>query len=375
MTIKPFGIFPAACMMILSVGLVNHVLIVPLILSSAHRDAWMAVFVALIFILPWTAIPLYGALSKLQGMRLDHWMKERLPLPVVWIFMGYMLLFAFVTATETLIITVSWAETTYLSSTPPIAVLMVFIGLCVYAASLGLRTIAFVSCLLLPVVVLVGDFVMSANMPHKDYRYLLPMLENGMSPVLQASLYSITAFGELFLLLLMQHHFKSSFKRRHLIVLVAFLALLAVGPVTGAISEFGPFEAEKMRYPAFSQWRLVTIGRYFEHVDFFAIYQWLSGSMIRISLSIYLIAEFSPVGRMKRRSVGLIFIGAMVGGFSLYWVHHMVDYVRVIRFSYIYGGIVSCGMVIVVYGLTFVKARRSGNGRTRAGSAERDERQ
>lgn len=370
MTIKPFGVLPAACMMILSVGLVNHVLIVPLILSVAQRDAWMAVFAALIFILPWMAIPFYGALSKLQGKRLDLWMKERLPLPVAWIFIGYMLLFAFTTATETLIVTASWAGTTYLSSTPPIAVLIVFIALCVYAASLGLRTIAFVSCLLLPIVVLVGDFVMSANMPHKDYRYLLPMFENGMSPIWQASLYSLTAFGELFLLLLMQHHFKSSFKRWHLIALVAFLALLAVGPVTGAISEFGPFEAEKMRYPAFSQWRLVTIGRYFEHVDFFAIYQWLSGAMIRISLSIYLIAEFSPVGRMKRRNIGLILIGALVGGVALYWVYHMVDYVRVLRLSYAYGGIVSCGVVIAVYGLTFVKARRSGNGRTRAGSTE-----
>lgn len=366
MNIKPFGILSAACIMILSVGLVNHVLVVPLILSAAFRDAWMAVFAALIFILPWAAFPLHGALSKLHGKRLDHWLLERLPPFVAWIVIGYSLLLVFLAAAETLIVTTSWTETTYLSSTPPIAVLLVFISLSIYAASLGLRTIAFVSTLLLPIVVFVGDFVMAANLPHKDYRYLLPMLENGMSPIWKASLFSLTAFGELFMLLLMQHHFKACFKRWHLVLMVCFLALLAVGPVTGAVSEFGPMEAEKMRYPAFAQWRLVSIGRYFEHVDFFAIYQWLSGAMVRISLSIYLIGEFTPIARMKRKWIGMGMIGLIVGCVSWYWVYHMVNYRYVLKFVYTYGGIVSCSMVLAVYGVSFLKARRGRNGRTRA---------
>lgn len=366
MNIKPFGLLSAACIMILSVGLVNHVLVVPLILSAAERDAWMSVFASLIFILPWAAIPLHGALSRLQGKRLDHWLLERLPPFVAWIIIGYSLLLVFLVATETLIVTTSWTETTYLSSTPPIAILVVFLSLCIYAASLGLRTIAFVGTLLLPVVVFVGDFVMSANMPHKDYRYLLPMLENGMSPVWKAALYSLTAFGELFILLLMQHHFKSRFKRWHLVLLICFLALLSVGPVTGAISEFGPIEAEKMRYPAFAQWRLVSIGRYFEHVDFFAIYQWLSGAMVRISLSIYLLGEFTPIARMKRKWIGMAVIGSVMGYISWYWVHHMVDFRHVLKFIYTYGGIASCSMAIVVYGFSFLKARRGDYGRKRA---------
>ncbi|MDF2837271.1 MAG: spore germination protein [Paenibacillus sp.] len=367
MNIKPFGILSAACIMILSVGLVNHVLVVPLILSAALRDAWMSVFAALIFILPWAAIPLHGAMSKLQGKRLDRWLLERLPPVAAWIIIGYSLFLVFFVATETLIVTTSWTETTYLSSTPPIAVLLVFIVLCIYAASLGLRTIAFVSTLLLPIVVFVGDFVMSANLPHKDYRYLLPMFENGMSPIWKASLYSLTAFGELFLLLLMQHHFQTRFKRWHLVLMVCFLALLSVGPVTGAISEFGPLEAEKMRYPAFSQWRLVTIGRYFEHVDFFAIYQWLSGAMVRVSLGIYLLAEFTPVAQMKRKWIGMGIIGLLIGCVSCYWVYHMVDYRHVLMFIYTYGGIASCAMVLAVYGVSFLKARRrGGHGRARA---------
>ncbi|MHA6485300.1 endospore germination permease [Paenibacillus sp. strain BS8-2] len=366
MKIKPFGILPTACMLILSIGLLNHVLIVPLILNTARRDAWMTVIVALLMFLPMAAIPLHGALTRLQGKRLDHWLKERIPPFAVWIMMGYSLLFVLFISTQTIIVTISWIATTFLSQTPPIVIMFVFISLSMYAASLGLRTIAFVSTLLLPAVVFVGDFVMSANLPHKDYRYLLPMFERGLPPIWEASLYSITAFGELYVLLLVQHHIKQRFKIWHLIVLLLFLALLSIGPVTGAISEFGPVEAEKMLYPAFSQWRLVTIGRYFEHVDFFAIYQWLSGAMVRISLSIFLLIEFTPIAKMKHKWIGMLLIGLLIGSYSYYWLNHLIKFADLTIVFFTYAGLLTCVMLLAVYGISFLKTRRGNHGRTGA---------
>lgn len=358
MRVQPFGIFPALCMMTLSVGMVNHVLIVPLILSAAYRDAWMSTFVTLIVILPWIAVPFYGLLAKLNGQRLDRWMSSRLPKLIKWVIMGFFMACLFLTVTETLILTSSWTSTTYLNNTPPVAVLMLFVAISVYAACLGLRTIGYLSCILLPIVVLVGDFVMSANLPHKDYRYLLPMLENGISPVLAASVYSITAFGEFFILIMLQHHLKGRFKRWHLIVLTLFLALLSIGPVSGAISEFGPIEAEKMRYPAFSQWRLVTIGRYFEHVDFFAIYQWLSGALVRMSVGLYLLVEYSSIGRMRLRWIGIVSLSAVVAGIGWYWIDHMVDYKYVLHYTYSYIGIGTVSAVLVLYMAAWIKERK-----------------
>jgi spore germination protein KB len=46
-----------------------------------------------------------------------------------------------------------------------------------------------------------------------------------------------------------------------------------------------------MRFPAFEQWRLITLGEYISHVDFLAVFQLLSGEIIRISLGLYLLAN------------------------------------------------------------------------------------
>ncbi|XRD23741.1 hypothetical protein AABM34_14730 [Lysinibacillus fusiformis] len=50
-------------------------------------------------------------------------------------------------------------------------------------------------------------------------------------------------------------------------------------------------EASKQRYPAYEEWGLVTIGRYIEHLDFFSIYQWLTGTFIRVSFLLYIVAD------------------------------------------------------------------------------------
>lgn len=358
MNVKPFGLIPAIAILILTVGLVNHVLIVPILLSDAKRDAWMAVIFAFIVILPWTAIPFFNLLKKLNHQRFDKWLKDRVHPVIAWFIIGYFLLILFLVGSETLIVTSSWTGTTYLPNTPTYVVALVFLALCLYAACMGLRTIAFMSCLLVPMVVLLGDFVMSTNMPHKDYRYLLPMLEFGFSPVVRASINCLTAFSELFMLLFMQHHLKKSYKRWHLLLLILFLGLLAVGPLTGAISEFGPGEAEKMRYPAFSQWRLVSIGRYFEHVDFFAIFQWLSGALIRVSLAIYLILEFNPLSRLKYKWISPAILAVLLGGMAIYWTNHMIEYRDIIGIGFRYFGVITMSLVIVVYAISFLKKRR-----------------
>ncbi|WP_168122723.1 endospore germination permease [Paenibacillus sp. HB172176] len=362
MKIKPFGIFPALAMMILSVGLINHVLIVPIVLEYAHRDAWIAVLAALIVALPWTAIPLFQLLKKLNHKRLDHWLKERIHPLIVNVVMFILITITLLIGSETLIITTSWTGTTYLPNTPALPIIIVFLGLCVFAASKGLRTIAYVSCLILPPVVLMGDFVLSANMPHKDYRYLLPVMEHGLSPVFTAVTSALTAFSELFALLLIQHHLKKSFKRWHLIALVLFLALLAISPIIGAITQFGVEESEKMVYPAFAQWRLVNIGRYFEHVDFFAIYQWLSGALIRLSLSLYIVVEYTPIHRLKRKWIGYSILSVLLAAHANYFNHDMFHYGKILKYSFQYTGVIMMFIIVLLYGSSFLKRRDGGVG-------------
>ncbi|MBH5317333.1 endospore germination permease [Paenibacillus sp. GSMTC-2017] len=358
MKVKPFGITATFAIIILSVGLVNHVLIVPLLLGEAGRDAWMSVLLSLTVILPWSLIPLCAILKKMNKTRIDIWLKERLHPLIAGALITYFLILIMITGLETLIVTSSWTGTSYLPRTPFLAIIIILLCLCHYAASMGLRTIAYISCLLIPIVVFFGDFVMSANMPNKDYRYVLPMLEHGAIPVITASMNCLTAFSELFSLLFIQHHMSKRMSRWHMIILVLFLALLAIGPILGAISEFGPVEATKLKYPAYSQWRLVTVGKYFEHVDFLAIFQWLAGALVRISLAIYILIEFSPINRMKRKWAGYLIISVVFVIFATYWTNHMSLYQEIIKWRFKNIGLITLMVVLFIYAISFMKKRR-----------------
>ena len=76
---------------------------------------------------------------------------------------------------------------------------------------------------------------------------------------------------------------------------------MTLGPLIGAITEFGPIEAAKQRYPAYEEWGIATIGRFIEHVDFFSIYQWLTGAFIRIVVFLYIVADLLNISGDRKR--------------------------------------------------------------------------
>ena len=142
---------------------------------------------------------------------------------------------------------------------------------------------------------------MFANVPHKDYSLLQPMMENGINPVLRGMIYPAAGFLELILFFFTTSHlFKSQ-----IISTDCFGACnywYHDRPVMAAIIEFGPFVAANQRYPAFEEWRLVSIGRYIENLDFLSVYQWLVGIFIRLSLVVFLIPDLLSISNRKTRN-------------------------------------------------------------------------
>ncbi|WP_173275380.1 endospore germination permease [Paenibacillus sp. NEAU-GSW1] len=348
---KRFGLWPVVMMTLLSVGLVNHVTIIPLLLDTAKRDAWLSVPVGFIIMLPIVAFPLHRTLVKLNGKRIDRWLNDRMPRIVAWLVIFTFICIQLMIAFATLVDVVSWTSSTYLPRTPPVVTACLFCILCLVAAASGLRTIAFLSCILLPIVVVLGDFVMSANMPAKEYSYLLPLLENGAAPVLKGALQSLSSFLEITYLLMIQHHMSKKFKSWHLVLLTFVLAVLTIGPTVGAITIFGPVEASIMRYPAYTQWRIVKVGDYIEHVDFFAVYQWLSGALIRIAMPIYIAHEFGPLRWMKRKWIGLSIIVFLFIIAATIMLKHKLAYERWEETYFWYAGVVQLAILLFVWAI------------------------
>ncbi|MBG9521491.1 spore gernimation protein, partial [Bacillus thuringiensis] len=217
--------------------------------------------------------------------------------PLLSILILYLIMLGIVTLKETLTF-----FSFYLPETPRILLGTVLSIICFYNIQRGIHSIALTTGILLPVVFMLGFFVMIANFPHKDYSLLKPILEHGMDPVIKGMIYPAAGFVELIFILFLQHHIRSKIKLSQLIIVAIILAGITLGPTMAAIVEFGPFVAASQRYPAFEEWRLVSIGKYIEHLDFLSVYQWLVGVFIRISLVIFLIPDVLQVTKQKARN-------------------------------------------------------------------------
>ena len=168
-----------------------------------------------------------------------------------------------------------------------------------------------VNTFVLAFVIVFGFFVAFANIQFKDYSLLRPVLEHGFNPIFKGMMYPMSGFIEVISLLFLQQkiHDKLSFKAIAINLIILFW--LTVGPLIGAIIEFGPIEATRLRFPAYEEWGLVTIGRFIEHVDFLVIYQWITGAFIRVAFLLFLSIEVLAI-KDKRKKMGILIFYSLV---------------------------------------------------------------
>ncbi|PKR78094.1 spore gernimation protein [Halalkalibacillus sediminis] len=303
--------FYVILLIITSGGLVNHVIIIPALFDTAGRDAWLSIIFSAVALIPWFFLVIFIS-RKTNKTHLLVWLTKNVNKPIAYIVISligvYLFMMSFVTAKDLII----WTHITYLPKTPQFVLFILILIACIFLANTNLRTIAIVNTVLLPIIVILGFFVASTNLPKKDYSMLMPMFEHGIEPALIGMIFSSAGILEVTLILFIHHRIKSKIKYWQVLLLGFILAGLSLGPTAGGIATFGPEEMIKSRFPAFEQWQLVSLGRFIENLDFFSIYQWLAGALIRISLSLYLLMEIFHIPKGKKRTWILILLAVII---------------------------------------------------------------
>ncbi|WP_338449492.1 endospore germination permease [Niallia oryzisoli] len=277
--------------LILYIGISNHVLILPHLLTTGKRDAWLCSLIAYVFLLLWGMI-LYLIMKKNhQRLCLYDWIKARTGAVISRFFIGILTAYVFAISAISFYDLIQSINIYFLPRTPSFIVMLPFLMISAWSAYSGLKSIVYVSAVLLPIVWALGMFVALFTFPEKNYSYLFPVLVNGYPPIIKGTIIILGGSADLLVLLLLQHHLKKSFSLMNIFSLITILVGLILGPTTGTLSSFGPALAADMRFPAFEQWRLITLGEYISHVDFLAMFQLLSGEIIRISLGLYLLSD------------------------------------------------------------------------------------
>jgi spore germination protein (amino acid permease) len=302
---EKISILQATMLIIATVGILDHVIIIPILFQQAERDSWVSVTLAAIPFLIWCPVLLF-VMRRSGQQHLYVWLQQNAGPFAARVIVSFMAVHLFFMTASSLRDTASWSNTTYLPHTPNTVLVFAFLLIAWYAAFSGLHSIAIVNGILLPFVVILGFFVMTSNIPHKDYTLLFPLFEHGYGHMIKGMAYAGAGFSEIIYLVYMQHHLRSRMNFAPLLITGIILVELTLSPLTGAIAIFGPEESSRMRYPAYEQWRMITFEHYVEHVDFLSIYQWFVGGFIRIALGLFLIPDLLRVPKGRKRTLFMI---------------------------------------------------------------------
>ncbi|MGO4110498.1 endospore germination permease [Paenibacillus sp. YAF4_2] len=295
-------------------GLIDHVIINPMLLDSSGRDAWITVLVTGCVFIVWCLL-LAWMIRKSGQQQWHKWISEKTHPALSWILMMPVCVILYLIGATTVVHTVKWNTTNYLPDSHAFVLTITLVTICFMITLWGLRVIAVTSGVLFPIVSMLGVFVSVFNHSEKDYKLLTPILEKGWEPVLDGVLYASSGFIEVIFILMLQHRLSQKIKSWQVFAYSLFIILIMLGPIIGAITEFGPTEASNQMTPPYEQWRLVKVGEYLEHVDFFSIFQWMSGACIRISLAVYLLTDTLKLkGRVRRWATAIIMVSYLFVG-------------------------------------------------------------
>jgi spore germination protein KB len=301
-------------LIIMSTGFMVHVLIIPTILSTSNRDAWLSVIFSTVPFILWIMLIFY--IYKKLNNHNDILSLLKQKLSQSWVFIIFSIVFGsyfLISSFITLKYTFFWANNNYTFEVPNFVIVFLFALMCFYASVKGIRTISTIAFLILPFVVFFGFLVGLGNSPNKNYELLFPIFENGYKDFIQGLIHTCAGLFEIIFLLFLTPFIKDRLKVKWLILSGIILVFLILGPLVGTISEFGLEEAVKLRNPAFEQWKLLEISSHITRLDFLSIFQWLSGAFVRISLSLFIADKIFLIKKKTKWVLPILYLLLIIG--------------------------------------------------------------
>lgn len=311
-----FSRLQVSALIILFTGISNHVMILPHLLRVAKRDSWVSVALAYAFLLLWGFLAIF-VFKRMNGEGFLSWVQNRTGTIVAKGFTLFFAVYFLVSGSFSSYDFILMIKIYFLPNTPAWIVTMCFTLLCIWGAYKGFRVILYTSVILLPIVWAFGYFVAFSTMLKKDYSMLFPVFVNGYHPVLEGFVIVLGGSMDLFILFLVNDKFEKPLKYIHLVLLISIVLMLVAGPTMGVIASFGPHVAANFRFPAFEQWRLVQLGRQVSHMDFLAVFQFLAGSFVKVSLSLFLLIELFNIKSVKLKRNILFVSGGLFSAISI----------------------------------------------------------
>jgi len=208
--------------------------------------------------------------------------------------------------------------TSFMPETPLIAFIVILLFLGGWATKCGLEVICRTNEFIFPLYALSVAGVFILVLQEADFSYLLPIMENGIKPILRGSWAPMAWRGEIIVVTMLLPYIENSDRaKRHLaysVILIGIVLTLATLITTAVIGELTRY----LTFPLFELARCITIGRVIERVEALVLVIWVAGITIKVATFFYIasLGTGQLFGLSDYRTVVLP-IGLILGVWSL----------------------------------------------------------
>ncbi|WP_031515723.1 GerAB/ArcD/ProY family transporter [Desulfofalx alkaliphila] len=175
----------------------------------------------------------------------------------------------------------------FMPETPVLAFNISLILLTALGVKYGFEVICRANEFIFPILILSVIFIFILVLPEANFTNLLPVMENGIKPVLWGGMTTAAFRGEVVLVLMFFPFIKGKEKTAwYLVGAVLFLGVLLA--LTAVIDTAVMGEVSKyLSFPIFSLARYIAVGEFIERVEALILVMWVAGVTIKVTIFYY----------------------------------------------------------------------------------------
>jgi len=176
----------------------------------------------------------------------------------------------------------------FLQTTPPVLISAVFYVLIIYAAYLGIEAIARVSLIFFSLVVASLLVLTALAAPVAVPGRLLPIIGNGLGPVIRAGFLAASYAGESIVVLAFIKHLKDKrgASRAMATGVATGMAIMALATGFGVMM-LGVRGISRVTFPVLETARMVGFGQFLERAEILFLALWFSAALLKLAAVFY----------------------------------------------------------------------------------------
>jgi spore germination protein (amino acid permease) len=273
-------------------------------IRDGGRDSWISMFLASMVILTFL-IYILGIYKKNNIYSFSTVYKTALGNVMGTVFLILFVLTLMLVLLEAASVEANAMHTNIFIETPSWYLALFFVIPAIYTVRKGITPIIIITIIGIIFAILAGINLVILTARYKDYKYLLPIMSEGITPgFIKSFLKALGFYGSLAILFPFLSYVKDKTKlKRDAVLGLLFVIQMHVVSITGAITAFGPERSTQLAYPKLTQTQEINYFGFLESGELFVMFQIIGGWFVKYILSFFIILHLLKEINIKNKYI------------------------------------------------------------------------